>query len=257
MKKRRPAERIFIALDVGSLEEALPLCTELAPHVGGFKVGAELFTAEGPAAVTAVRNAGAGVFLDLKYHDIPNTVRRACRCAARTGVDMLTVHAAGGREMIRAAREGVEEGSAEAGLPRPLVLAVTVLTSISEVVLRDEVGVPRSTAEQVGLLARLACGGGADGVVCSPREIGVVREACGPEAVLVVPGIRPAGVAADDQKRTAGPGEAVKAGADFLVVGRPVTRAADRVEAVRRLVEEMVRGGRGVRVESDPEGGTG
>lgn len=234
-----PAERLIVALDVPGREEARHLVRILRPAGVRFKIGLELFTATGPALVQELSEQGTGVFLDLKFHDIPNTAAGAARAAARLGVWMFNVHAAGGAEMMRRAREAALEGAAAAGRPRPLVVAVTVLTSLDARALRDEVGLCRDPAAQVAFWAERARAAGLDGVVCSPQEVAVVKAACGAEFLAVTPGVRPAGAASGDQRRVATPAGAVAAGADYLVVGRPVTADPDPPAAARRIVEEM------------------
>lgn len=233
------AERLIVALDVPGREAALRLAERLHPAGVRFKVGLELFTAAGPDLVRELSEQGAGVFLDLKFHDIPNTAAGAARSAARLGVWMFNVHAAGGAEMMRRALEGAAEGAAAAGRPRPLVIAVTVLTSLDARALREEVGVSRDPAAQVAFWAEKARAAGLDGVVCSPREVAVVRAACGADFVTVTPGVRPAGAALGDQHRVATPAGAMAAGADYLVVGRPVTADPDPLAAAHRILEEM------------------
>ncbi len=220
------AARIAVALDTPDAARAASWARALAGHVGVAKVGLELFAAAGPGAVAAVRQSGLPVFLDLKLHDIPNTAAGAVRSAARLGVAMLTVHAAGGAAMIEAAREAAES----AGADRPMILAVTVLTSLAATDLAAT-GVDAAPASQALRLARLAIASGADGIVCSPLEVAPLRAALGASVRLVVPGIRPAGSRADDQARVTTPAEAVAAGADWLVIGRPITGAADPVAA--------------------------
>ncbi|WP_439580094.1 orotidine-5'-phosphate decarboxylase [Elioraea sp.] len=219
-----PAARIAVALDTPDPARAASWARALAGHVGVAKVGLELFTAAGAGAVAAVRESGLPVFLDVKLHDIPNTVAGAVRSAARLGVAMLTVHAAGGAAMMEAAREAADS----AGPDRPMILAVTVLTSLTTSDLAAT-GVEAAPASQVLRLARLAIASGADGIVCSPLEVAPLRAALGASVPLVVPGIRPVGSRADDQARVTTPAEAVAAGADWLVIGRPITRAADPV----------------------------
>jgi orotidine-5'-phosphate decarboxylase len=229
-----PTNRILCALDTADLAEAAELAVRLKGAVGGVKLGKEFFTAHGPDGVHRVQVAGQPVFLDLKYHDIPATVAGAVRAAAGLGVFMLTVHAAGGAAMLRAAAEAAQA----AGSQRPLVVAVTVLTSLDADDLAT-VGQAGPVATQVDRLARLAHGAGVDGVVCSPQEVAMLRKACGPGFLLVVPGVRPASAASDDQKRIATPADAVKAGADYLVIGRPITRAPDPVAAARAIAAEL------------------
>lgn len=209
---------------------------KLHAHVGLFKVGLELFSAAGPALVHGLAMRGDGVFLDLKFHDIPNTVRAAAREAAQMGVRMFNVHATGGRKMMEAAREGVE--ATGPGANRPLLLAVTVLTSLAAEDFR-EVGLAGEPTEAVTRLARLARRAGMDGVVASAREAAAIRAACGHGFVIVTPGIRPAAATAQDQARVATPSQAVQDGADFLVVGRPITSAADPVAAADAVVAEI------------------
>lgn len=225
-----PTELIAV-LDVDSQEEALRIVDACGP-CQWFKVGAQLFTRCGPEAVRAVRGRGKNVFLDLKYHDIPNTVAHAARAAADLGAGLFTVHASGGRAMIAAARRAVE------GTPAR-ILAVTVLTSLDEAALRDEVGVPASPGETVARWAALAVDAGAHGIVCSAQEIALVREAVGPEAVVVTPGIRPAWAGADDQARIMTPGAAAEAGASMVVVGRPILNHPNPAEAARLILEEL------------------
>jgi orotidine-5'-phosphate decarboxylase len=222
------AERIVVALDVPTLDEAITLADVLAGHVGWFKVGLELFSAHGPEAVAAIRERGP-VFLDVKLHDIPTTVERAAKRIAGLGVGLVTVHASGGSTMVRAAVEGLGDAGA--------VLAVTVLTSMSDT---DLAAVNAPVAQiQVPAMARLAVDAGAPGLVCAPRDLRLVRDAVGPRPLLVVPGIRPAGAGDDDHARAAAPAAAVSDGADLLVVGRPITRADDPVAAVRTLTAEL------------------
>jgi len=224
--------RIIVPLDFPTLAEAAGMARRLAGHVAAVKIGKQLFTAEGPAAIKAMHDLGYRVFLDLKYHDIPNTVASAVEAAKAHGVWLLNVHASGGPSMMRAA------AAAAAGPGRPLVIGVTVLTSLSEEEYRATTGTSRSLEAQVSHLAREAQTAGLDGVVASPQEIRAVRGACGPAFLIVTPGVRPADAALNDQRRVMTPGEAVRAGADYLVIGRPITAAPDPVEAVRRIAEE-------------------
>ena len=230
--------RVIVALDFPAADSALALARRLSPELCRLKVGKELFTAAGPALVAELVRSGFGVFLDLKFHDIPNTVAQACRSAARLGVWMLDVHALGGRVMLEAAREAL--GSAP---DRPRLVAVTILTSLDADGLR-EVGIDETPARAASRLAALAQASGLDGVVCSAQEAAALRRQCGAGFLLVTPGIRAAleagGVRApDDQTRIASPRAAVEAGADYLVIGRPVTRAADPLAALRSIHSEI------------------
>lgn len=235
---RSARERLIVALDIADLGAALNLAGRLRGHVGMLKVGLELFTAAGPAAARDLAQRGDHFFLDLKFHDIPNTVRGAARAAARTGAAMLDVHAAGGRAMMEAALEGVEE--ARAGAERLRVLGITILTSLAAGDL-DEIGL-NGTAESAALrLAKLARTAGLDGVVASPHEAARIRVECGPDFLIVTPGIRPASFARNDQSRVATPEDAIRAGADFIVVGRPITQASDPATAADAVAEEIRR----------------
>ena len=222
---------IIAALDVPTANEALTLAKAIAPAVGAFKIGKELFVAEGPDIVRRVRDTGAAVFLDLKFHDIPNTVAKAVTSAAQQDVQMLTVHASGGTAMLRAAQEA-------AGDNGPLVLGVTVLTSMDQQDL-TELGIQKTPAEQVHHLAKLATAAGLCGLVCSPQEIAPLREMLPAEVQLVTPGIRPAGSASGDQKRVMTPADAITAGADWLVIGRPIYAAGNPREAAEAIRESL------------------
>jgi orotidine-5'-phosphate decarboxylase len=227
-----PAQRLLIALDLPDPGRARELVAQLSPLGIGFKVGLELFMAGGPDLVAELADR-CRLFLDLKFHDIPSTVAAAVRRASGLGIWMLNIHAAGGREMMIAAREALENCS-----PRPILLGVTVLTSMSGQSMA-ETGCPGSAEKRVALLSRLSAECGLDGVICSPLEIARVKESVSPDFITVTPGIRPGGAANDDQSRVAAPGEAIRAGGDYLVVGRPVTRADDPFEAVRKIIAEM------------------
>jgi orotidine-5'-phosphate decarboxylase len=231
------ADRIFIALDVEGLGAAEALLDRLEGVVTGVKIGTQLFTAAGPAAVETARKRGFRVFLDLKFHDIPNTVAGAVREATRLGVFMLNVHASGGAAMMRAAAEAAAKAAADFGGERPICLGVTVLTSLDRRALQHEVGVVATVEAHVVRLATLARDAGLDGCVASPQEIRPLRLALGRRWVIVTPGVRAAGPS-DDQARTATVGDAVRAGADYLVVGRPVIRASDPRQAAQALVDE-------------------
>ena len=229
-------DRIFVALDTRDLGGAAELARVLAGEVGGIKIGKEFFTAQGPDGVRAVAG-GARLFLDLKFHDIPNTVAGALRAVVGLRPFMVNVHASGGRAMMQAAAEAARDAAEELAVARPLVLGVTVLTSLDAADLAA-VGQRGPPGDQAARLARLAQASGLDGVVCGPREIAALRGACGPDFVLVVPGIRPGWAAAGDQKRIMTPAEAVAAGADYLVIGRPITGAADPLAAARRILAD-------------------
>ncbi len=229
-------ERLIVALDLPSSDAASRMAGKLHGHVGMFKVGMELFGAEGPALPRGLAARGEGVFLDLKFHDIPNTVRAAAREAAQLGVRMINVHASGGRKMMAAAREGVE--SVSSGASRPLILAVTALTSLTPEDLQ-EIGLAGTPEEAVIRLAQLAQRAGMDGVVASAKEAAAIRAACGQKFIIVTPGIRPAASAAQDQARVSTPADAIRAGADYLVVGRPITGAADPAAAADAVAAEI------------------
>lgn len=235
------SDKIIVALDVPTREEALAIVEELGAQVGAYKIGMQLYNACGPEILKAVEARNGKVFMDLKFHDIPNTVASAARVAANLDVFMFNVHASGGSAMMKAAVTALTEEAAKNGKKRPLLIAVTVLTSMSEEELQDEVGVNRSMEEQVASLARLTKESGLDGVVASPREIKIIREACGDNFLIVTPGIRPADAAADDQKRIKTPKDAVEDGADYLVIGRPITKAENRSAAVEAIVADMER----------------
>ena len=232
------AQKLIVALDVNNRESALKLVAVLRPRVTRFKVGMELFTACGPPLVRDIQGGGGQVFLDLKFHDIPNTVARASVEAARLGVAMFTLHLSGGVMMARRAVDEVEAHCQIHRLPRPQILGVTVLTSLGDRDL-DQVGVARSVEEQVLALAESARTAGLDGGVASPREVHAVRRTCGPGVLIVTPGIRLPGSEPDDQERTLTPREAIEAGADYLVVGRPITKARDPLEAAETILLQM------------------
>ncbi|MBF7082273.1 orotidine-5'-phosphate decarboxylase [Desulfallas sp. Bu1-1] len=238
-----PRDKLIVALDVDTRDGALALVRELAGQVGFFKVGMELFYGAGSGIVREIIDAGAKVFLDLKLHDIPNTVGRAARVLVRSGASIINVHAAGGSAMMRAARESACEEAGRLGLPMPLVVAVTVLTSIDREAFNRELGFPGEVEDRVKAWALLARESGLDGVVCSPREIGLVRNVCGPDFKIITPGIRPAGAQLGDQRRVMTPGEAVRAGASHIVVGRPVTGAPDRAAAASAVLAEIAEAG--------------
>lgn len=225
--------RVIVALDYPDAAPALALASRLDPELCRVKVGKELYTAAGPALIGKLRESGFEVFLDLKYHDIPNTVAAACAAAANLGVWMINVHALGGRAMMAAARAALERRAA-----RPRLVAVTVLTSLNGPDLKD-IGLAGEPREAVSRLARLAQDSGMDGVVCSAQEAPVLRGLCGDGFTLVTPGVRPKTAAKDDQERVATPSQAIAGGADYLVIGRPVTRAPDPLAALRAILDEI------------------
>jgi orotidine-5'-phosphate decarboxylase len=231
MGNLKPEDRIIVALDVSSADEARALVDRLSGRVGMFKIGSQLFTAAGPGFVRELAARGEKIFLDLKYHDIPNTVAGAVSAASQLGVALIDVHALGGRAMMEAAVGALPAMGAR-------LLAVTILTSMDEDG-HGEVGLGGQVADSVRRLAQLASDAGLDGVVASPHEVALVRAACGPDFLIVTPGIRPAGAAAGDQARAATPRAALDAGADLLVVGRPITAAPDPLRAVADLLAEM------------------
>ena len=235
---------IIAALDVPTAEAALKLAEQIAPTIGAFKIGGELFTSAGPDIVKKIRATGASIFLDLKFHDIPNTVAGAVlSSAAMTGVQLVNVHALGGTAMLHAAAQAISAG-VPMGADRPRLIAVTVLTSMDAKAIR-EVGIGGPPKTRVVKLAKLAKSAGVDGVVASVQEARAIRKACGRDFLIVTPGVRPASKSdgapgkSDDQARTATPTEAIKAGADFLVVGRPITAAPDPRAAAQSIVDEI------------------
>jgi orotidine-5'-phosphate decarboxylase len=231
--------KLIVALDVDTAQEALKLVAALRGVAGMFKVGSQLFTAAGPALVREIITAGEHVFLDLKYHDIPNTVARAAVEATRLGVSIFNIHACGGSEMMRRTAKAVSDCAGAEGLSRPAVIAVTVLTSADEPTL-NEIGFSQKPVELVPHLALLAEASGMDGVVASPREVGIIRRAITkPGFIVVTPGIRPAGASSGDQQRVDTPAAAVAAGADYIVVGRPILEASNPVQAARLILHDI------------------
>jgi len=236
-------DKLLVALDVESGERALQLVGALQGLAGGFKVGNRLFTSEGPALVRRIADSGARVFLDLKYHDIPNTVEQAVEAAVGTGAWMINVHASGGSAMMQAAARAARETSAKLGRPAPLMIGVTVLTSMDQDALRS-IGVQRPVFDQVIALARMTQQAGLQGVVASAQETPEIRKACGPDFQIVTPGIRgaSAGSERNDQSRTMGPADAIRAGASYIVVGRPIIAAPDPRAAAEAIVDELKAG---------------
>ncbi len=233
-----PKDKIIFALDVEHFGEAQQWVNRLKGRVGIFKVGKQLFTHAGPKVVDMIHQKGQKVFLDLKFHDIPNTVARAGEEATKLNVAMFNLHALGGSEMMRKTVEASKAMAKSLGIPNPLILAVTILTSMNEETLK-EVGVHGPLIEEVGRLASLSLKAGVDGVVASPQEIGIIRQKCGEKFLIVTPGIRHPSDKKDDQKRTMSPKEAVTAGANYLVIGRPIKEAKDPLEAVQKIIEDI------------------
>ena len=227
-------DRLIVALDVNSLETAEGIVRRVSPPVKTFKVGGTLFTASGSASAAMVKANGCGVFLDLKLHDIPSTVEKVAAEISRMGVKMFSVHSSGGSEMMKAALRG-----ASAAENPPLMLAVTVLTHLEEETLSGELGVSRPLSEHVIELAKLAVDSGAGGIICSPLEISALRRIFGDKIVIVTPGVRPLSSRKNDQQRILTPGEAIKEGADYIVVGRPILESSDMQGAVRDILDEM------------------
>jgi orotidine-5'-phosphate decarboxylase len=231
--------KLIVALDVETAEDARLLVSKLRGIVGMFKIGSQLFTAAGPDLVREIVRSGERVFLDLKFHDIPNTVAAAGVEAARLGVTIFNVHAAGGSEMMLRTAEAVAKSAEAEGHARPLIIAVTVLTSANQTTLA-EAGLSQEPEELVRRLAVLSASSGMDGLVASPREAGLIRAVVRkPGFIVVTPGVRPAGSAVNDQMRVATPGEAIASGADYIVVGRPILKAADPAQAASKILEEM------------------
>jgi len=234
----QPKDRIIFALDVDHFSEAQRWVNLLKNQIGFFKVGKQLFTHSGPKVIDMIHQKGQKVFLDLKYHDIPNTVAKAGEEATKHQVAMFNLHALGGFEMMKKTVEASRAVAKELGTPRPLILAVTILTSMDEEGLR-EVGIQGPMMEEVGRLALLSQKAGVDGVIASPREIKIIRERCGENFLIVTPGIRHPSDRKDDQKRTLTPKEAIREGADYLVIGRPIKEAKDPIEAVQKIIEDI------------------
>jgi len=233
-----PADRIIVPLDVPTEQAAIALLDRL-PQVTFWKVGLELFVSTGPSILTVLKARQKKIFLDLKLHDIPNTVAGASRAAARHGVDLLTLHATAGKEALKAAQSAAIEGAAESGNPVPKLLAITVLTSLNARDLAFDLKIPLELPEYALHMALLAKENALAGAVCSPQEVAQLRQSCGDAFLLVCPGVRPDGSAAGDQRRTVTPAAALKAGADYLVIGRPITAAADPAAAFERICEEI------------------
>ncbi len=236
-------DRLIVALDVSTLDEARAIVKDLREHIGMFKMGLELFAAAGVALFDMMKDEGINVFFDGKFHDIPNTVAQASRNVTSHGVGMFNVHATGGSAMLKAAVEARNQAVVDCGLDRkPLLIAVTVLTSISSDTLKSELKVNEDVLEHVTGLAQLAKSSGLDGVVASAKEASAIRNSCGKDFLIVTPGIRPQWASTDDQHRIVTPAQALRDGADYLVIGRPITAAKDRSDAVKKVLEEMESG---------------
>ena len=231
--------QLIVALDVEDLAAANRLITTLSGEVKWFKIGKQLFTAVGPASVKLLHEAKKNIFLDLKFHDIPNTVAGAVASGTKLGANMINMHASGGLEMMRAAAEAAEKQASELGIPKPILLGVTVLTSVNEANFQSDFGTQRKLEDQVAYLAELSQEAGLDGVVASPLEIELIRKVCGDDFVILTPGVRPAWAASNDQQRVMTPAEAIDAGADYIVVGRPITAADNPRDAARAILEEI------------------
>lgn len=231
----KPEDRLIVAIDVDTLDAARVLVKELSPQVRWFKIGFELFTREGPAAARLVKDAGANLFLDLKFHDIPNTVGGAVRSALALGADLMTLHASGGAAMLRAARDAAEASNR----PDAILVGVTVLTHLSESEFNATLGSTRKLEESVLALARVARDGGMNGVVASAKELAAIKHAMGRDFVVVTPGIRLPGAGKDDQTRVVTPEQAMRDGADYIVVGRPITAAKDPLAAADEFLRRM------------------
>ena len=232
-------DKLIVALDFDNLHTANDIVSQLGDLVTWFKIGGQLFSATGPASVETFRDLGKEIFLDLKFHDIPNTVAGAVAAAAKTGANMINMHASGGLEMMRAASEAANTQASELEMPRPLLLGVTVLTSIDEGSFQRDFDTKRKLRDQVAYLAELSQKAGLDGVVASPLEIEVVRRVCGKRFLIVTPGVRPRWATAGDQRRVTTPAEAIEAGADHIVVGRPITGADNLREAAENILQEI------------------
>ncbi|MFH1753603.1 MAG: orotidine-5'-phosphate decarboxylase [Candidatus Omnitrophota bacterium] len=238
MIELKPKDRIIVAVDVGNAETCKELVSKLYPKIKMFKVGSQLFTAAGQEAVNSIKRRGAGCFLDLKFHDIPATVESAARSATKLGVDIFDVHASGGLEMMKSAVKATGETARKLNVKRPLILGITVLTSMNKDDL-EALGIKRKTEDQVLSLAEFAKKAGLDGVVASPREIVLIKKNLGNDFLVVTPGIRPEWADKADQKRVMTPKEALERGADYIVIGRPITRARDPREAVERIIGDI------------------
>lgn len=232
-------EQLCLALDVDNQFIAKKLVQELSDYVGIFKIGFQLFVAEGPQIISTIRNSGSEIFLDLKFHDIPNTVAEVSRVVTGLGVSMFNIHAVGGIDMMTAAVKAASSEAKHIGIEKPKVLAVTLLTSLDEYALKDQLKVEDTVQNYVAHLALLAKKSGIDGVIASPQEIGLIRSTCGPNFIIGTPGIRMPDSPLDDQKRTLTPKQAIDAGATFIIVGRPIRNAKDPVMAAKEILNEL------------------
>lgn len=231
-------DRVIVPLDVATETDAIALIDRL-PEVSFWKVGLELFVSSGPGILTALKSRNKRIFLDLKLHDIPNTMAGACRAVGRYGVDLLTIHSSAGKEALTAAQQAVQAGASENGIAPPKVIAVTLLTSISARQLAFDLKIPLELPEYALQMALLAQSSGVDGAVCSPQEVEQLRQTCGDDFLLVCPGVRPSWAESGDQKRSQSPAQALQSGADYLVIGRPITAASDPEAAWRRICDEL------------------
>ncbi len=239
MHNSKLSDRIVVALDVATFDEARQLLDKLGEMPVAFKVGFQLFTSVGPDIIREIKGREKTLFLDLKFHDIPNTVARAAEAAVQLGVDIFNVHIAGGMEMMRDAAEATKSKAAELGMEKPLILGVTVLTSIDESMFQRVLNSSVSLQDQIVHMAKLAQSAGLDGVVASPQEIELIRTACGSDFVILTPGVRPEWASSDDQKRTMTPSQALAAGADYVVIGRPIRQSPDPADALKRIFQEL------------------
>jgi len=236
-----PSDRLIVALDFPTLDEAVDFVETMGDVITYYKVGLELFSAAGPDVVRQLRSAGKSVFLDLKFYDIPNTVAAAAAKAVETGADMFNVHALGGMTMMRAAADSASKASERLGIDKPILLGVTVVTSLDQAALENEIGIPLEDGLTAFIVqkARQAREAGLNGVVASPNEIEAIRDECGEDFHIVTPGVRPTWAAVGDQKRVATPGDTIRRGADRIVVGRPITRAENPLDAAKKILAEM------------------
>ena len=232
------SNRVIVVLDLSTYQEAKALIDNLADVAEWFKVGPQLFTSVGPDIMKEIKSRDKKLFLDLKFHDIPNTVAKASEAAVELGVDMFNMHVSGGLEMMRTASEAAKNKALELGIKKPILLGVTILTSINATNFQQDFGSTKSLEEQILYMAKQAQRAGLDGVVASPQEIELIKNACGEDFVVVTPGVRPEWSSQDDQKRTMTPQQALAAGADYVVIGRPIYRASEPKEALCRIIRE-------------------